>query len=170
MGMKAPAANQNPTPNKGKGKNKGGGPQRRQLPTFREWSVQTKSDWDIKREIMLQSLAKLSLDAKEVTYEDVVWCGRLNSYNRSFDRITVKTEKQMRRFDELNFFQVTASDDPVLTDAMQEDPSVTVIATDHVLACIIAAARSVYSWDIIITKVQGNLIFDKREGAPIDFL
>merc|ERR1712217_890288 len=99
-----------------------------------------------------------------------MWCGCLHRYNRNFDRITVKTERPMRRFEDLNFFNVSTSEDPVLTEALQTDPSVTVIATDHVLACIIAAARSVYSWDIVVTKIEGNLIFDKRDGSQIDFL
>eukprot|EP00913_Durusdinium_trenchii_P001311 g1209.t1 len=43
-------------------------------------------------------------------------------------------------------------------------------ATDHVLACLVAAARSVYSWDIVVSKVANKLIFDKRDGSQIDFL
>jgi len=53
---------------------------------------------------------------------------------------------------------------------LQNDPEVTVIATDHVLACLVAAARSVYSWDIVVSKVSNKLIFDKRDGSQIDFL
>lgn len=76
----------------------------------------------------------------------------------------------MRRFEDLNFFNVSTSDDPVLQHLLAEDPNCTVIATDHVLACIIAAARSVYSWDIVIRKLDNKLIFDKRDGSQIDFL
>merc|ERR1719230_92108 len=76
----------------------------------------------------------------------------------------------MKRFEDLNFFNVTATDDPILPDVLQNDPEVTMIATDHVLACLVAAARSVYSWDIVVTKIQGKLIFDKRDGSQVDFL
>jgi len=35
---------------------------------------------------------------------------------------------------------------------------------------VIAAARSVYSWDIVVTKIAGKLIFDKRDGSMLDYL
>jgi len=160
-------ASQTQTKGKGKGKMMQG---RRGMPSYKEWSVVTKPEWEMKREIMLTSLSKLQIDAKDVLFEDVQWCGKLNQYNKAFDRITVKTEKVMKRFEDLNFFNVSSSDDPVLTETLQTDPGVTVIATDHVLACLIAAARSVYSWDILVSKLSGKLIFDKRDGSQVDFL
>lgn len=156
-------------PQKGKGKGRGG-QQRRGLPSFKEWSVQTKTEWNVMKEITLSDLGKLQVDANGVKAEDVTWCGELHSYNKEFDRLTVRTEQTMRRFEELNFFNVTTSDDPILTDIVQSDPDVTVIATDHVLACIIAAPRSIYSWDLVITKVSNKLIIDKRDGSQVDFL
>jgi len=155
---------------KGKGGKGKGGMRGRGLPSFKEWSVQTKTDWTIMREIMLASLGKLQIDSREVKWEDLMWCGKLNSYNRNFDRLTVKTERPMKRFEDLNFFNVSTSDDPILPELLQTDPSVTVIATDHVLACLIAASRSVYSWDIVVTKISNKLIFDKRDGSQVDFL
>lgn len=154
---------------KGKGKGKGG-PQRRGLPSFKEWSVQTKTEWEMKREIMLSSLAKLQLDAREVKYNDLMWCGKLHQYDRMFDRITAKTEKHMRRYEDLEFFNVSTSDDPNLQEMLQSEENITMIATDHVLACLVAASRSVYSWDIVVTKLHGKLIFDKRTGSQVDFL
>jgi len=169
LGQKQKPFFPNSNQQKGKGKGKGGN-QRRGLPSFKEWSVQTKTEWDMKREIMLSSLAKLQLDAKGVQYKDLMWCGQLHSYDRMFDRITAKTERPMRRFEDLQFFNVSTSDDPHLQEMLQSDDTVTMIATDHVLAALVAAARSVYSWDIVITKIQGKLIFDKRHGSQIDFL
>lgn len=132
--------------------------------------MQTRPEWTLMREIMLTSLAKLQIDAKGVDFDDVLWAGNLPTYCKMFDRITAKTERPLKRFEDLNFFNVTTSDDPVLPELLQNDDSVTVIATDHVLACLVAAARSVYSWDIVVSKVQNKLIFDKRDGSQIDFL
>lgn len=154
---------------KGKGKSKGG-QQRRGMPSFKEWSVQPKAEWTLMREIMLTMLTKLQIDSREVRYDDMLWCGKLHTYNRAFDRITVKTERPLRRFEELRFFNVSTFSDPILHDFLQSDPSVTVIATDHVLACLVAAPRSVYSWDIVVTKLQDKLVFDKRDGSLIDWL
>merc|ERR1719456_103218 len=123
------------------------------------------------QEIMLSSLAKLQINAKEVEYNDIMWCGTLPTYSKVFDRaVTVKAEKPLRRFEDLNFFNVSTSDDPMLPDFLQSDADITVIGTDHILACLIAAGRSVYSWDIVVTKVSNRLIFDKRDGSHLDFL
>lgn len=156
---------------KGKSKGKGGGGvQRRSMPSFKEWSVQTRTEWSVMREVMLSTLAKLQIDAREVVKQDLLWCGQLHEYNKEFDRLMVRTKKNVPRFEDLNFFTVSTSDDPILPEMMQADPSVSVIATDDVLAVLIAAARSVYSWDIVITKISNKLIFDKRDGSSIDFL
>jgi len=160
--------------NLGKGGQKGGkgkGAQnRRGFPSFKEWSVQTKTEWSLMREIMLTSLAKLQMDTKAVQFEDLVWAGNMPTYAKTFDRLTAKTEKTMKRFEDLNFFNVTTSDDPILPDLLQTDETVSVIATDHVLATLVAAARSVYSWDVVVSKIGNKLIFDKRDGSLIDFL
>jgi translation initiation factor 3 subunit D len=132
--------------------------------------VTTKSEWPLKREIPLFELGKLQVDAKDVKTTDLLWCGELSSYDKSYDRLAVRTEQNLRRFEDLNFFNVTTSEDPILTDYMQSDPEVTVIATDHVLASLIAASRSVYSWDLVITKLSNKIIMDKRDFSPVDFL
>lgn len=167
------SSNQNQGGGKGGkgGKSKGFGKGKGQsVPTFKEWSVTTKTEWEVKREIQLSSLTKLQLNAKDVKFEDVCWCGRLDTYSKEYDRLTAKIERPIRRFEDLNFFNVSTSDDPILTNLLQTDEEVSVIATDQVLAVLIAAARSVYSWDIVVTKIQNKLIFDKRDGSPIDLL
>jgi hypothetical protein len=42
--------------------------------------------------------------------------------------------------------------------------------TDTILTTIMCAAKSVYSWDIVVTRVGDKLFFDKREGSTIDLL
>ncbi len=39
-----------------------------------------------------------------------------------------------------------------------------VFATDSILSTLVAAPRSVYSWDIVIEKLDGKIFFDKREN------
>lgn len=171
LGQKQKYLPANQTQSKGKGKgSRGGGQQRKGIPSFKDWSVQTKTEWNVMREIMLGALAKLQLNAKEVQYEDLIWCGNMPIYNKDYDRISAKRPEQLKRFEELNFFNISTSYDPHLPELMQADPSVTVIATDHILACLIAAGRSVYSWDIVISKVDNRLIFDKRDSSAMEFL
>jgi hypothetical protein len=45
-----------------------------------------------------------------------------------------------------------------------------VFVTDTILTTIMCAAKSVYSWDIVVTRVGDKLFFDKREGSTIDLL
>ena len=33
-----------------------------------------------------------------------------------------------------------------------------------------AAGRSVYSWDIVVKKIEGKIILDKRDRSTVDFL
>jgi len=162
---------------KGKGKGGKGGKakgkgfqQRRGLPSFKDWSVQSKPEWTLVQEIMLSALGKLQIDAREVVMEDLLWCGTLHQYDKIHDRVMPKMEKPLQRFEELNFFNVSTTDDPMLPQYLQEDPTISVIATDHVLASLVAGSRSIYSWDIVITKISGKLILDKRDGSHIDFL
>jgi translation initiation factor 3 subunit D len=169
LGQKQKPMPQNQNQNKGKSKGKGNRMGRGQ-PSFKEWSVKTETDWEIRSEITLSSLPRLQIDASGVKVEDLLWCGKLHDYNKDFDRITVKTERPLRRFETLNFFNVTTSDDPNLPDLLQNDSDATVIATDHVLACLIAASRSIYSWDILVQKISNKLIFDKRDNTQIDLL
>lgn len=42
--------------------------------------------------------------------------------------------------------------------------------TDTILTAIMCAARSVYSWDVVITKVGDKLFFDKRDSSPLCYL
>lgn len=54
-------------------------------------------------------------------------------------------------------------------DLASEDAA-RVFVTDTILTTIMCAAKSVYSWDIVVTKVGDKLFFDKREGSTLDLL
>merc|ERR1719421_1894505 len=71
--------------------------------------------------------------------------------------------------DQIAFYNVTASDDPVI-EQLAENSAADIFATDQVISVLMAAPRSVYSWDIVVTKRDGKMFFDKRNGSPIDFL
>lgn len=45
-----------------------------------------------------------------------------------------------------------------------------VFVTDSILTTIMCAAKSVYSWDVVVTRVGDKLFFDKREGSTLDLL
>ncbi|KAE8673369.1 Eukaryotic translation initiation factor 3 subunit D [Hibiscus syriacus] len=78
-------------------------------------------------------------------------------------------ERRLERFKNRNFFKVTTTDDPVIRRLANEDKA-TVFATDTILATLMCAPRSVYSWDIVIQRVGNKLFFDKRDGSQLDLL
>ena len=42
--------------------------------------------------------------------------------------------------------------------------------TDGLLATLMVTPRSVYAWDIVVTRAAGRLFFDKRDGSTLDLL
>jgi translation initiation factor 3 subunit D len=86
-----------------------------------------------------------------------------------FDRITSKSDRALTS-SEKRSFNVTPQEDPVLLALAQDTPGRVVVTSSAILAALMCCTRSVYSWDLIVTK-RGNTIFlDKRSGGPLDFL
>ena len=126
-----------------------------------------KSDWSVVEEIDLAQLNKLQ--ANKPTEEDLTWCGHLDQYDDSYDKVSTKSAKPLRRSENKLFYCVTTTDDPVIENFAVESTG-NVFATDAIIAQLMAAARSVYSWDIVIQKMNGMLFLDKRENSTFDLL
>ncbi|GLT82863.1 hypothetical protein SLE2022_011960 [Rubroshorea leprosula] len=139
---------------------------RREAAIFKS-SVDIQPEWNMLDQIPFSTFSKLSFSVPEP--EDLLMCGALEYYNRSYDRLTPKNEKRLERFKNRNFFKVTTTDDPVIRRLANEDKA-TVFATDTILATLMCAPRSVYSWDIVIQRVGNKLFFDKRDGSQLDLL
>ncbi|KAJ4827760.1 Eukaryotic translation initiation factor 3 subunit D [Turnera subulata] len=139
---------------------------RREAAAFKS-SVDIQPEWNMLDQIPFSTFSKLSFSVSEP--EDLLFCGGLESYDRSYDRITPKAERRLERFKNRNFFKVTTTDDPVIRRLANEDKA-TVFATDTILATLMCAPRSVYSWDIVIQRVGNKLFFDKRDGSQLDLL
>ncbi|CAD7952494.1 unnamed protein product [Amoebophrya sp. A25] len=154
---------------KGKGKGKGN-MRKNQTPTFKDWSVPVRNDWEILQELPLTGFVKMNIDARLVKVEDVAWCGKLFPMTKVYDRTTFRTSKPLPVANDVNFFNPTTAEDETIEAIMADDDSVDVAGTDHILACLMAAGRSVYSWDILVVKSGSKIMFNKREGAPCDFL
>ncbi|KAM4129066.1 hypothetical protein ACJW30_02G216900 [Castanea mollissima] len=130
-------------------------------------SVDIQPEWNMLDQIPVSTFSKLSFSVPEP--EDLLLCGALEFYDRSFDRITPKNERRLERFKNRNFFKVTTTDDPVIRRLASEDKA-TVFATDTILSTLMCAPRSVYSWDIVVQRVGNKLFFDKRDGSQLDLL
>lgn len=68
---------------------------------------------------------------------------------------------------------VTTSEDPILRNLSSKpipEGEQHVFATDSIISVLMAATRSVYPWDIVITKTGNKVVFDTREGSQIDYV
>jgi len=134
---------------------------------FKETSVDVGADWNVVDQVQFSQLQKLAHEVAEP--EDIRQYGVLEFYEKTFDRVTTKTEKGLQRFENLAFHNVTTTDDPIIRQLAEQDVG-NVFATDAILALLMCCTRSVFSWDIIAHRVGKKLFFDKREGSQIDFL
>lgn len=132
----------------------------------REASVQPKDTWKLLEEIDFNRLVKLNLDTGEG--EDLDNYGFLYYYDRNYDKQPgAPTSMKKLNVVERAAYNVSTSLDPIIQDLADRDEA-SIFTTDNILSMLMCAPRSVYSWDLIITR-QGNKVFiDKREGSNID--
>ncbi|KAJ3216251.1 hypothetical protein HDU67_009761 [Dinochytrium kinnereticum] len=134
---------------------------------IRDASVQVGPEWKVQEEIDFSRLNKLYYEVEEP--EDISAHGTLFFYDKSFDRISTKFEKPLQQVDR-TFVNPTTSSDPVILDCAKDISGPAVFATDNILSTLMCAARSVYSWDIVVQKQGDKLFFDKRDaGNNFDF-
>ncbi|OAY82181.1 eukaryotic translation initiation factor 3 subunit D [Ananas comosus] len=131
-------------------------------------SVDIQPEWTMLEQIPFSTFSKLSFSVADPP-DDLLVCGALEFYDRSFDRLNPKNERRLERFKSRNFFKVTTTDDPVIRRLAADDKA-TVFATDAILAALMCAPRSVYSWDIVVQRVGNKLFLDKRDGSQLDLL
>lgn len=85
--------------------------------------------------------------------------------------MSTRNERPLERqwVTERKLYQVTTSDDTVLTNLAKTGAG-TVYATDAVLAVLMSALRSAYSWDVLVTRDKdGNIFLDKRDDSLFDY-
>lgn len=134
----------------------------------RESSVTVRPDWIVLEEMDKTQLQKLSLPSVSEP-EDLMKCGTMEYYEKMYDRVNVKSERQLKRIDRI-FHTVTTTDDPIIRKLTKSQPDVNVFATDSILATLMCCTRSVYSWDIVVQKIGEKIFLDKRDNTEFDLL
>ncbi|KAF2790937.1 eukaryotic translation initiation factor 3 subunit D [Melanomma pulvis-pyrius CBS 109.77] len=134
----------------------------------RDASVQVKPDWTVLEEIDFARLGKLNLDTGDG--EDLESYGFLYYYDRSYDKQPgAKTSERKLNVLERAAYNVTTSSDPIIQELAEKDEA-TIFATDNILSMLMCATKSVYSWDLVISR-RGNKVFiDKRDGSNLDMV
>ncbi|GAA5971465.1 hypothetical protein JCM11641_008363 [Rhodosporidiobolus odoratus] len=144
-----------------------GGWQRYQDQRTRDASVQIGNDWQTLEEIEFSRLNKLRLDVDIDEVETLSQHGFLYEYDRAYDRVNTKNEKPLQNVDRVRYNPST-SDDPVIQELAGKDRA-QIFVTDSILSMLMTAQRSVYPWDLVLTREGDKLFFDKREGGPFDY-
>lgn len=121
-------------------------------------SVKVEDNWKLVTEIELNKLTKLNLVVPKP--EEVSSHGILNVYNKKYELFRPEMLKQEKK----SIVNPTTCDDPVVKKMASENKAA-IFATDSVLAQLMCAIRSAYSWDIIVTKKNGVIYFDRRNGT-----
>lgn len=133
----------------------------------RDASINIKADWGLLEEIDFNRLGKLNLDTDEG--EDLEDYGFLYYYDRSYDKQPVKgAEKKLTALDRAAY-NVTTSSDPIILDLADKDEA-TIFTTDTILSMLMCSTRSVYPWDIVITRHGNKIFLDKRDNASLDMV
>lgn len=133
----------------------------------RDSSVNIKPEWQMLEEIDFNRLAKLNLETS--TGEDIDSYGFLYFYDRSYDKQPVKSIERKLNVVDRAAYNVTTSQDPIIHELAEKDEA-TIFATDNILSMLMCAPRSVYSWDIVITRSGNKIFLDKRDGSSIDMV
>ena len=133
-------------------------------------SVEIRPEWSVLEQITLTELTKQRFDiTPDFAAEDLGKFGALRRFDKAYDRVTPKLERDLVKAKRRGAYHVSTSDDPTLEDLAKKNAG-TVFATDAMVAAIMCAARSVYGWDLVVTKRDGKVFFDKRDEGNFDLL
>jgi len=131
----------------------------------RNASVAVREEWKVLEEMDFPRLSKLRLPLVAEP-NDLYNAGTLEFYDRSFDRITTRSEILLEGNNKI-FHKVTTTDDPVIRKLTSKG---NVFGTDAIISTLMTCTRSVHSWDIIVQRVGNKLFFDKRDDSEFDLL
>jgi translation initiation factor 3 subunit D len=152
---------------------------------IRDSSVTIGPEWQMLEEITFSRLQKLSLPVEQP--EDLSMHGTIYAYDKAYDAVNTRNDKPLQTIDMVKY-NTTTSEDPIILDVsskwssgplaffdltylwptlpqLAQKDQATVFTTDAILSVLMCAPRSVNSWDIVITKENGKLYLDKREGG-----
>ncbi|ANB14468.1 translation initiation factor eIF3d Moe1 [Sugiyamaella lignohabitans] len=131
----------------------------------RDASVNITEGWSLIQSIGFNEFQKLSFDVRQG--ESIDSYGSVHYYNnKTLDKPSVNAK--LEPLDRI-VYNISTSDDPVIQELSAKDAG-TVFATDSIISLLMCVTKTVNPWDIIITKKNGKVYLDKREGGPLDLV
>lgn len=128
-------------------------------PAFkRDASLKVESNWTKVNEFELNKLSKLSVVVSNS--EVIAQAGQLHQYIKKYD--TPKPTQLVSSSASAEF--QTTSDDSIIK-SLADEGQAKIFITDEILAQIMCAPKSQFSWDMKVTKRNGSIYFDKRPNT-----
>ena len=87
-------------------------------------------------------------------------------------RVNTLSDRALERTDRA-FYKVTTSDDPIIRELAKGDvgkADAEVFATDAILSVLMCATKSVFPWDVVVTKIGTKIFIDKRDNSQVAVL
>ena len=130
-------------------------------------SIEVRPEWTMVEQYSLGALSKLPGLKGPFPAEDLYACGQVYPYNRRLDRVTPKATVDLYRA-KLSPLTSGAESDTVLQRLASEKAGF-VYTTDAVFATLVCAARSNYSWDLVVNHYGTHVFIDRRDGSGFEY-
>ncbi|KAG0681115.1 hypothetical protein C6P40_003865 [Pichia californica] len=125
---------------------------------LKESSINVEEDWESVAEIEFNKLTKLNLEVPKS--ETLSTNGTIHQYLKKYENNTATPLEPVFQ----STYNQTSSDDSILKNYAKTD-SAKVFITDAIIAQLMCTPRASASWDIIVTKKNGKIFFDKRPNT-----
>lgn len=131
-----------------------------------ECAAEISPDWQHISDLTFSSLSGSEVSPKEIVIQDICWSGKLSQFNGDFDRVNINHPREIpdnfaRKYP---YVEPRTQDDPILATRIETDQATRVIITDQILAAIMAAPQSRFSWQFRCYRFDDNqckLVIDK---------
>jgi translation initiation factor 3 subunit D len=143
-------------------RNKAGRRFNRQDVKLLDEGVKIGDQWKVIEDIDMNKLALNTFTVNDPS--DISVYGTLNYFDQSVDRISAKSGVALKAAKRIIDNPSTA-DDEVIQSIAKSTTGRAVFATDSIISTLMCAPRSVYAWDIVITKCGDQIFFDKRDDS-----
>jgi len=129
-------------------------------------SVEVDEEWKLVNTIELSAL-RVALQVNEG--ETLVSCGEVMEWDASYERVNPRGPVDLRPAPDVQVFTTTTSEDPVIRELADQKKG-NIFVTDTIAATLMCAPFSTHSWDVVVTKKNGQIFFDKRLNSRMDYL
>ena len=126
-------------------------------------SVEPRPNWESLETIQMERLAALHYECEEEG-ETLVAAGSLEPYNKAFDRAGPRAEVPVPNASGRQVRNPTPSRDGIM-QRLSASGAGDVFCSDTLLATLMASPRSLFPWDFLVTKRNGQIWLDKRDNA-----